>query len=435
MYAKGQDLLATYKTWHDKTKNSMQYVDPASFTKYYDEEKAKSVKRNETAAAEKKKKEEAAKKKAEDDKKKAEEEAKKKEKEEAELTLAEGDKKEPKKKEEPKDYFWAELDNLKNAGFAFDNHVQKSLRYLGANDGELSHYWIFFPQAIKEMEANGNYDGLDGYKSMANDNAKTEIAAYEAATKALVDARALVKKHLEETPGLKLFFKDKVEFKTVWLRGFAKFEGCPSEEQFADKLKANKNNQYTPYLTKAKEWMGSVKESDRLDFNKKFKNVLKLAGEWVAAGKTLDASLAELQKTMEKHHTGAEVQKCSKFVTEAAAQRVAMTKVYTALQTLNSKENKAQKEAQEYQEDVTKEGQANIAIWVILVLAILGTVGGVVYCKTQKKCCFAEKEEGVAEGGESDKAVFKKEVKSKNSHKKHTKESLMPTFKVAEEEA
>ena len=112
-----------------------------------------------------------------------------------------------------------------------------------------------------------------------------------------------------------------------------------------------------------------------------------------------------------------------------------MGQVYMALQKLNSKENAAQKEAQDYQKDVTKENQANVAIWVILVLAILGTIGGVIYCKTQKKACFAEKEEEAAEGGETDKTLFKKEVKSKNSHKKHTKESLMPSFKVAEEQA
>lgn len=304
------------------------------------------------------------------------------------------DEKEPKdKKEEPKDYFWAELENLKNAGFAFDNIVQNSLKALGANDGELKYYWIFYPQAIKEMEANGNYGGLSGYKSMSSGKYKKEIEAYEAATKALVDARALVKKHLEETPGLKEFFKNKADFKMIWLRGFAKYNGCPSQEQFEDKLKKNPNNQYTPYLKKAKEWMDSCKESDRKDFNEKFMNVLKLSKEWVAAGKTLDGKMIELQKVMEEHHTGADVQKCSKFVTEAAAQRVAMEKVYKALQTLNSKENKAQKEAKEYQKDVDNENKANILIWVIVILALVSSIGGTVYCKTQKKCCFAEKDE------------------------------------------
>jgi len=175
LFTKGEDLLATYTTWNAKTKNAMQYVDPASFSEYYESEKAKSAKRNATAAAKKKKEEEAAKKKEEEgDKKKEDPKKKDDKKKEAELTLAEGDKKEepkkedPKKKEEPKDYFWAELDNLKNAGFAFDSHVQKSLGYLGANDGELSNYWIFQPQAVLEMEANDKFkDGIDGYKSMS----------------------------------------------------------------------------------------------------------------------------------------------------------------------------------------------------------------------------------------------------------------------------
>lgn len=240
---------------------------------------------------------------------------------------------------------------------------------------------------------------------------------------------------LKETPGLKMFFTDKKMFKMVWLRGFAKFEGCPSKEQFEDKLKVNKDNQYTEGLKTAIHWMEEFKESDRLEFNKKFKNVLKLAGEWVAAGKALDEKMLALEEVMVKHHTGKVVVDCSKFVTGAIKQRQAMGKVYNALQALNSKENKAQKEAEEYQKDVEKEANANIAIWVILVLLILGTIGGVVYCKTQKKACFAEKDDVSAEGGDNDKTLFKKEVKSKSSHKKHTKESLMPTFKVTDEQA
>ena len=39
------------------------------------------------------------------------------------------------------------------------------------------------------------------------------------------------------------------------------------------------------------------------------------------------------------------------------------------------------------------------------------------------------------EGGMSDKALFKKEVRSKNAHKRHAKESLMPAFRVADEQA
>ena len=74
---------------------------------------------------------------------------------------------------------------------------------------------------------------------------------------------------------------------------------------------------------------------------------------------------------------------------------------------------------------------------VLVVLVLLGTCCAIGVCKWQGYCCFAEKEES-AEGGEpirSDRKIFKKEVKSKNSHKRHAKESLVPAFKVAEEEA
>ena len=71
---------------------------------------------------------------------------------------------------------------------------------------------------------------------------------------------------------------------------------------------------------------------------------------------------------------------------------------------------------------------------VVGVIAAALAIGGIIYCKCNKKCCFEEKED--LEGGQkTDKSLFKKEVKSKNSHKRHTKESLVPAFKVAEEEA
>lgn len=71
---------------------------------------------------------------------------------------------------------------------------------------------------------------------------------------------------------------------------------------------------------------------------------------------------------------------------------------------------------------------------IILVLLALLSIGGVVYCKVAKKCCFAEKEEGEegvqAEGGVSDKALFKKSKKNKTQ-----KDALIPSFQVADEQA
>jgi len=78
--------------------------------------------------------------------------------------------------------------------------------------------------------------------------------------------------------------------------------------------------------------------------------------------------------------------------------------------------------------------KANPWPFAIGLAAIVIALGGCIYCKCAKKCCFAEnKEEN--EGGSSDRQVFKKQVKSKNSHKRHAKENLVPTFQVADEQA
>lgn len=69
--------------------------------------------------------------------------------------------------------------------------------------------------------------------------------------------------------------------------------------------------------------------------------------------------------------------------------------------------------------------------FAIGVGVLVGAIGTCVYCKF----CRGNKDEE-AEGGEpTDRQVFKKQVKSKSSHKRHTKESLVPAFKVADEQA
>merc|ERR1719387_1456299 len=112
-----------------------------------------------------------------------------------------------------------------------------------------------------------------------------------------------------------------------------------------------------------------------------------------------------------------------------------MYKVWKALGALREVEEVALAEAAKYQKSVDNENKANVALIIILVLLVLITIGSVVYCKVQKKLCFKDKEEeaGVeAEGGASDKALFRKEVKNK---KKNAKESFMPSFQVADEQA
>ena len=105
------------------------------------------------------------------------------------------------------------------------------------------------------------------------------------------------------------------------------------------------------------------------------------------------------------------------------------------MNALEENKDKASKEAGDLNEDDgdDKKKGGNMGVIVGVVAAALA-IGGIVYCKCNKKCCFEEKED--LEGGQrTDKTLFKKEVKSKNSHKRHTKESLVPAFKVTEEEA
>lgn len=99
---------------------------------------------------------------------------------------------------------------------------------------ELKQYAVFFPENIEIMGKDETFNELEKFIEVlkSNDHYQPPVKEYNAAVKQLQDDRAKVKDMLTNTPGLKLFFTDKVEFKNVWLRGFAKFEGCPSKEQF-----------------------------------------------------------------------------------------------------------------------------------------------------------------------------------------------------------
>lgn len=107
-------------------------------------------------------------------------------------------------------------------------------------------------------------------------------------------------------------------------------------------------------------------------------------------------------------------------------------------QAVEKAKGKVEAEASDFQEkaenDDKKKKKAAMGGIIFGVFAAALAIGGIIYCKCNKKCCFEEKED--LEGGQrTDKTIFKKEVKSKNSNKRHTKESLMPSFKVAEQEA
>ena len=223
------DVKNCYKAWHDKTKVDLVYVDSESFQEYFEEEKAASLKRNETIKAE----EEAAKKKADEEaaKKKADEEAAKikaedDKKEPAEETVSMDDK-EPKEPKKPKDYAFAELDNLHNAGVAFDSAVLNSVKNLGA--GELSRAGLFYPEIIASMEAAGTWEGLEGYKSIA-EHSEVPIKEYKAAVEAVKKAKFDFITFMSTTDGLHEF-KDDPNFNDVYLRAIARFKGIPSYDE------------------------------------------------------------------------------------------------------------------------------------------------------------------------------------------------------------
>lgn len=115
---------------------------------------------------------------------------------------------------------------------------------------------------------------------------------------------------LKTKDGLKDFYEDP-NFKTVWLRGIARFEGLQSREWFEKKAEELKGTKYEPFLKQAIQYTKDLRESDRLAFNKQFKTVLKVAKGWAAIGKKLDDELIHLHDELSKLHVGDKVLKLS----------------------------------------------------------------------------------------------------------------------------
>lgn len=76
--------------------------------------------------------------------------------------------------------------------------------------------------------------------------------------------------------------------------------------------------------------------------------------------------------------------------------------VYAELQKVNNVSVSVEKELHDYTEKEEKEKKVKSAAGIIVgVVAVALTLGGVVYCKCAKKCCFAEDEMmGKPEGGQ-----------------------------------
>jgi hypothetical protein len=183
-----------------------------------------------------------------------------------------------------------------------------------------------------------------------------------------------------------------------------------------------------------------VKEEDRKEFNKKLNELINTAATFSRESVTLDAEVGALLKDMSKDKDATKDQKKSaKAAMTPVEHRANLRKVSEALSTLASKSNEVENQKlNEDEKDADKDGKeaagGSAGAIIGAIVGVLVVVGGVAYCKCNKKFCFEDKEDA-AEGGEADKNVYKQEVKSKNSHKRHAKESLMPAFKVAEDQA
>ena len=158
--------------------------------------------------------------------------------------------------------------------------------------------------------------------------------------------------------------------------------------------------------------------SDREAFNKLWKALQEQLKGVVKPFKALDESLTKFAETIKE---GDDLEEQNTWAMEPVKERQTIMKVFKTLTGYQEEKEKSSNEAGNYQEQ--KKNEKNKAgLIVVIILAILGCVlGGV--CKWQKWCCFASKDDVMAnEGGQrTDRTIFKKEVRSKNSHKRHAR--------------
>lgn len=196
-----------------------------------------------------------------------------------------------------------------------------------------------------------------------------------------------------------------------------------------DKDKANE------VVQDAYKILKDLKEEDLKKFNEMWKKVLDEVKVLGGVAKKLDESLTAYADAYK-----GEFKESNEYAMGPVTERKQLYKVFESLQAFKVSAKKAADEADDYQQDKKNEEKVKSNIGVILlVLVLLAGCCAVGVCKWQGMCCFKEEKEDMQqEGGEpvkSDRKIFKKEVKSKNSHKRHVKESLVPAFKVAEDEA
>lgn len=168
-------------------------------------------------------------------------------------------------------------------------------------------------------------------------------------------------------------------------------------------------------------------------FNKLYKASLDKAKEYQSALAKMDKDIIKVTAAAVKAND--KLKAVGEYLTEPSEQRAVLNKAQEAFgEAIDTAEEQDDAAATDHQQnkgdDDDKKGGSKAGL-IIGILSGVGVIGGLAYCKCAKKLCFADKEE--MEGGATDKSIFKKEIKSKSTHKRNAKESLVPTFKVEDE--
>lgn len=222
------------------------------------------------------------------------------------------------------------------------------------------------------------------------------------------------------------------------MKGITRNEGLPDLKKIEaaqEKLK-KAGDKADPKLKKAvDDAVTALKGADKENvdkFNKLYKASLDKAKEYQSALAKMDKDILKVTAAAVKGDD--KLKAAGEYLTKPSEQRAVLNKAQEAFgEAIDTAEEQDDNAATDHQQNKGDDGDkgGSKAGLIIGILSGVGVIGGLAYCKCAKKLCFADKEE--MEGGATDKSIFKKEIKSKSTHKRNAKESLVPTFKVEEE--
>lgn len=224
-----------------------------------------------------------------------------------------------------------------------------------------------------------------------------------------------------------------------------------ADEKFAALKKKSKDEKKIAKAEKFLKALKGLSKDDRKAYDDAIGDLIEKTANFMTKAAALDTEVSKAADKLDKKKKDLK----AKALT-AIEHRHTVSKVSGALNSLAEAQAKAEGDAKDgkdgkdgkddkdgkgsklKEDDKETSGGGGAAGIIIGVIAAVGALGGVGYCYYKKKCCFAPKEEenqAANEGGQTDRKLYKKEVKSNNAHKRHAKEALIPAFKVADEQA